>query len=423
MKYYIESYIFIYLNIFFALNAYKGYEISENINERLNQYKLINVNNNLRNLNSDKKNVIIGIIKDYSWDKIKTFFISFVTAQYKNTDLVMFISNVPEETIDKIKLCGTIIKDLPGTESGLRDLAIVRWKIYSDFLKENKDKYNLVFSVDVRDLLFQGDIFDYYQNYKSFIGFAYEDSTLIQPNNLEWVKQISKNDEEAKEIMDKRIICGGTILGSIEEFIQFSESLYEFMKSFSFKVVDQGAINYIIYTRKLLKDHIVGKGNENGYIMTLCITNRSNIKLDSDDNVLNFKGEVAAIVHQYDRKPDITEMMQRKYSDEVFDQYINKTLNFSRFNKYKKLNNNFAAKNKIKRIIKIILFGTVFISIFFKALLLIKKLSILKKSKKETAFKKKKFKFLAIIKNKRLKKTISLNIDKEKLMSDNSKNT
>ena len=86
------------------------------------------------------------------------------------------------------------------------------------------------------------------------------------------MKQIAKNDEEIKEIIHKRIICGGTILGSIEQFIQFSDTLYKFITSFSFKVVDQGAINYIIYIRKLLKDHIVGKGNENGYIMTLCIT-------------------------------------------------------------------------------------------------------------------------------------------------------
>ena len=234
----------------------------------------------------DKKNVIIGIIKDYSWDTIKLFFISFVTAQFKNTDLVMFISNVPEESMNKIKLCGTIIKDLPTTKSGLMELSILRWKIYSDFLKENKDKYNLVFAVDVRDLLFQSDIFDFYQNYKSFIGFAYEDSTLKQFVNLHWVKQITKNYEEIKEIKGKRIIWSGTILGSIEQFIQFSDTLYKFITSFSFKVVDQGAINYIIYIRKLLKDHILGKGNENGYIMTLCLTKRRKIKLDSDNNVI-----------------------------------------------------------------------------------------------------------------------------------------
>ena len=174
MKYFTRRYIFIYLNLFFLLNVHNGYEISGKLNKRLNHFNLININNNLRNLNLDKKNVIIGIIKDYSWDTIKLFFISFVTAQFKNTDLVMFISNVPEESMNKIKLCGTIIKDLPTTKSGLMELSILRWKIYSDFLKENKDKYNLVFAVDVRDLLFQSDIFDFYQNYKSFICFAYE---------------------------------------------------------------------------------------------------------------------------------------------------------------------------------------------------------------------------------------------------------
>ena len=39
-----------------------------------------------------------------------------------------------------------------------QDLVKYRWKIISDFLKENKDKYNLVFATDVRDVVFQKDI-------------------------------------------------------------------------------------------------------------------------------------------------------------------------------------------------------------------------------------------------------------------------
>ena len=106
--------------------------------------------------------------------------------------------------------------------------------------------------------------------------------------------------------------------------------------------------------------------------------------------MLNFKGEVAAVVHQNDRKHDITEIMRRKYSDDVFNNYINKTLNFDRFNRHKNFNNAFVRKIKIKikRIIKIILFGIVLISIFFVSLILIKKSPIFKKSKKREAFKK-----------------------------------
>ena len=70
----------------------------------------------------------------------------------------MFVENLSEETLNKIKLCGAITKDLPMKNLGFQDLVKYRWKIISDFLKENKDKYNLVFATDVRDVVFQKDI-------------------------------------------------------------------------------------------------------------------------------------------------------------------------------------------------------------------------------------------------------------------------
>ena len=70
----------------------------------------------------------------------------------------MFVENLSVETLNKIKLCGAITKDLPMKNLGFQDLVKYRWKIISDFLKENKDKYNLVFSTDECDVVFQKDI-------------------------------------------------------------------------------------------------------------------------------------------------------------------------------------------------------------------------------------------------------------------------
>lgn len=47
--------------------------------------------------------------------------------------------------------------------------------------------------------------------------------------------------------------------------------------------------------------------------MTIGLTNNSNIKLDYEDNVLNGKGEIAAVVHQYDRKPFIESKIKNKF--------------------------------------------------------------------------------------------------------------
>jgi len=41
------------------------------------------------------------------------------------------------------------------------DITKLRWKLYRDYLDNQKNKYNLVFTTDIRDVFFQKDIFQY----------------------------------------------------------------------------------------------------------------------------------------------------------------------------------------------------------------------------------------------------------------------
>ena len=105
--------------------------------------------------------------------------------------------------------------------------------------------------------------------------------------------------------------------------------------------------------------------DNSGPIMTICITKRKKITLDSENNVLNFKGEIAAIVHQYDRKPDITRKMNKKYSDDI----LNKYLELKKIIEAKKINEEYKAKMKLKMRIKIII-KTILISFFIFSIII-----------------------------------------------------
>ena len=41
--------------------------------------------------------------------------------------------------------------------------------------------------------------------------------------------------------------------------------------------------------------------------------------MDSNDNILNFKGEIAAAIHQYDKNQDIIDKMKIKFDDTNFN--------------------------------------------------------------------------------------------------------
>ena len=380
---FISTFLF-YIYLFYLFESKNASNNSKEIITSFNYETKLEEKFQLRKLDSDnsnQKNLIIGLIKGYTWQIIKPFFISLISAKIQNYELVVFVDKLSEETLDKIKLCGAIIKDIPEKNLGFQDLIKYRWKLFSDFLKENKDKYNLVFATDVKDVIFQKDIFKYYNSTKPFISFNLEDTTLRNPLNKNWVRNFCKTNEEYFKIADEQVISEGTIISTIDKFIEFADTLWQEISNLS-NINDQGAINYLIYYKKLLNDSIIMSDNT-GPIMAFGVTGTNKILLDSNNNVLNNKGKIAAVVHKYDRKPDIVRKINKKYNDDV----LNTHLNIDKTKKENKNNDEYKEKieknKRIKIIRKIILFSFIIISMLCLTYIKGKKSGLFKKSKKE----------------------------------------
>ena len=118
-----------------------------------------------------------------------------------------------------------------------------------------------------------------------------------------------------KTIENQRIICIGTIWGSPDKFLDFSRIMWQKLNSkwsLRYKVIEQAVTNYLIYHDKMFNESLIKSDNFDGFIMTLARTKITNIKLDSQNNILNGKGEIAAVIHQYDRKHKIALEIKKK---------------------------------------------------------------------------------------------------------------
>ena len=286
--------------------------------------KNININNS--NIYINKKNVIISIIENYSLDIIFPFFASLVNINLQNCDIIIFVKNVSLFLLNFLKSNGIYVHEISGEYSNV-SITNLRWKLYADFLKEKKSEYKLVFIADIRDTIFQKDIFQYYQNYKPFIGISIEDGNLNETSNRIWITNYV-GEEKHEIIKNERIICLGTIWGTLDKILELSNIFWEKLE-FNTNSTDQGVANYLFYYEKIFNDCLI-KSDNFGPVMTIGLSENKNIILDNQNNVLNFKGEIASVVHQYDRKPHIVMRI------------INKLLYF--YNK--KINNEF---NKIKQ--------------------------------------------------------------------------
>lgn len=60
-----------------------------------------------------KKNLIIGAITNYDWDKLSIFFNSLKMSKFENCDIVMYVGNMKQNTIDKLKSYGVIVYPIP----------------------------------------------------------------------------------------------------------------------------------------------------------------------------------------------------------------------------------------------------------------------------------------------------------------------
>ena len=263
------------------------------------------------------KNLLIGAITNYIWDDVAPFFNSYKQANFEDCECVMFTGSMSEETQAKIQNCGVDVLPIPEELSGQKIINI-RWKLYYDFLKDNYYKYNMVLTADVRDVIFQCDPFRLCDGSKPFLGVALEDGTIAEDPKYDakWILDAYGNDIY-QEIKDDTIICVGTVWGTSAEFMEYSRIMSDILLSewsLRLNVVEQAAGNYIIYHDKMFADELRPSTNYDGYVMTVGLTDAKNLHADSEGNVLNGRGELAAVVHQYDRKPEIMAMVAGKYS-------------------------------------------------------------------------------------------------------------
>ena len=103
-------------------------------------------------------------------EKILPFLKSFIRVDSRNCDMVFFVNQVTPEIISNLKSYGVIVYEIKEKIIGSYNI-FKRWKVYRDFLNDNKSKYNIVSSDDIRDTIFQKEFFSLYKNYSYLLDF------------------------------------------------------------------------------------------------------------------------------------------------------------------------------------------------------------------------------------------------------------
>jgi len=179
-----------------------------------------------------------------------------------------------------------------------------RYFKYLDILLEERGQYDRVFHCDVRDVAFQGDIFEEIQPKEGEVDlFVNEEdprSNLGERFN-KYILTTNYGEAVAKELEPNRILCSGTTLGSQESMISYIVTLMnqrDIKKMMEVGGIpdEQGPYNYLFH-----KNLIPHTKLENGIgVGTLCLVPPDDLKVLEDGRVTVY-GRLPSIIHQWDR--------------------------------------------------------------------------------------------------------------------------
>jgi hypothetical protein len=181
-----------------------------------------------------------------------------------------------------------------------------RYFKYLDILLEGRGYYDKVFLCDVRDLAFQGDVFE--QIDAAGLHVFLEDRAYTAGTER-FNKAILTNNYGAEATAwfeDKPIICSGTTLGDAESILQYIVALMNERDLKKMAEVggipdEQACHNWIFHKQKL--QHVQ---HENGDgVATICLTHPDNISIEGDEVIVY--GKRPAVIHQWDRHQNLVD--------------------------------------------------------------------------------------------------------------------
>lgn len=262
------------------------------------------------------KNLVLGVAKGYDRYTLEPFVNSF-TKNCPSAELVLFVDEVSYFTCDKLIRAGVTLKNFPYEIDGIPNNT--RWKIFRDFLEVHGDEYEQIFITDTRDVIFQADIFDRFKGFSNWLGCVTEaddirGSKFGNKINYNWIVSCF-GKAEADKLVDKKIICCGTVIGSAAEMKIFCRELWKILEHKTTDIFDQATMNYLAYNGLLPIENLFELDVQSGEIFTNGLIKDNKIR---GEFILRGDGGIPAVVHQYDRHEDLTKLVDKIYRDKNF---------------------------------------------------------------------------------------------------------
>jgi hypothetical protein len=268
--------------------------------------------------------LILTIVHGYDYPFLQPFFESLKKVAFKG-DIVVFISEtVSKTTRAALKKNGVILIDYQTTHPYLAEYAHAfeaitpeasisnyRFILFLEYLLANQTKYKKVMMTDVRDVIFQRN---------PFLGLSEDKINVFLEDpvqtfrysalNYQWSSAANGKDV-TDDYIDEVVSCAGFTIGGTDPVVAYLKHMKGKLEHHAELpwAFDQGVHNGYVYAKKPAEMRVFT--NDDPFVATLGAYQPYHMNASAE--VVNSKGEVYAVVHQYDRSGKLFSLIKQKY--------------------------------------------------------------------------------------------------------------
>lgn len=261
------------------------------------------------------KYTIVGCITRYGIEQIKPFVESIENSGF-NGDKLMLVYEITQDTIDYLNDKGWILIQ----SEPQQHIILQRFRDMYQILHQYET--DVVIWVDVKDIVFQKDPTEWLNKWMRRDILAFSESLKFGDEAWARLNAGTSFPMEWEWLQNEEIYCAGTIVGKKNAIRDLFIDIYRWSLTTSNpeQLADQAAYNILIHLNQF-KDKVQFVKQQEGFAAQLHLKLKKGntlpyteeLPIIDNDLVKNSKGELYALVHQYDRNEELKKLIENKY--------------------------------------------------------------------------------------------------------------
>ena len=262
----------------------------------------------------DRRRLVIGAAYKYGVDQVRVFVESLRATGYSG-DVIMLTGRLQWRLKAYLRRHG--VRPFPhwSTRRLHGPIQAHRFERFAKVLAGAAGRYDQVLVSDVKDVLFQRHPFaDVSGPGCRFYLEAAPWTFATEPTNRRWAKLFLTADEFAA-VGPCRVSCCGVVLGDAANMADYLARLAGYLQALPWELKREGGADTIFHNRMAHLTHEVpGTIVENDvHVATMGISPPGTYVAGADGLIRTADGHLPAILHQYDRLPDLAPIVAAKY--------------------------------------------------------------------------------------------------------------